>query len=79
MDDVRIEGTVKLIGADRHPHAARRLRQEWASLTWADGGTEPHRPSVVLMTSPDLAEGAFKVHIGQRDGIPEVTFTGGPF
>jgi hypothetical protein len=32
MNDVRIEGTVKLIGADQYPHACRRLRQEWPSV-----------------------------------------------
>jgi len=32
-NDIRIEGTVKLIGADGHQHASRRLRQEWPSLT----------------------------------------------
>ena len=60
MNDVRIEGTVKLIGADQHPHASRRLRQEWPSVTWAERGSEPHRPSLVLSTSPDLPEGAFR-------------------
>jgi hypothetical protein len=79
MNDVRIEGTVKLIGADQHPHASRRLRQEWPSVTWAEGGSEPHRPSLVLSTSPDLPEGAFRITVGQSDGIPEVNVTGGPF
>src|SRR5687767_14796895 len=79
MNDVRIEGTVKLIGADQHPHASRRLRQEWPSVTWAERGSEPHRPSLVLSISPDLSEGAFRITVGQSDGIPEVNVTGGPF
>jgi hypothetical protein len=79
MNDVRIEGTVKLIGADQPPHASRRLRQEWPSVTWAERGSEPHRPSLVLSTSPDLPEGAFRITVDQSDGIPEVNVTGGPF
>jgi hypothetical protein len=79
MNDVRIEGTVALIGGDRHPHASRRLQQEWPSVAWAEGGSEPNRPSVVLTTSPDLPEGAFTVTVAQREGTPEVSVTGGPF
>jgi len=78
-NDIRIEGTVKLIGADGHQHASRRLRQEWPSLTWADGGSEPHLSAVVLETSPDLVEGAFSNTVGQRDGIPQVNVSGSPF
>jgi hypothetical protein len=79
MSDVRIEGTVTLAGADQHPHASRRLRQEWPSIAWAEGAFETNRPSVTLSTSPHLAEGAFKLTVGQRHGVPEVNVTGGPF
>src|SRR5215217_3598795 len=79
MDDLRIEGTVTLIGADQHRHASGRLRQEWSSVTWAEGGPEPHRPAVVLETSADLAEGAFRITVSQTDGVPQVNVAGGPF
>ena len=78
-NDIRIEGTVSLIGADHHWHASRRLRQEWPSVTWADVGSEPRQPAVMLETSQDLEEGAFRITVGQRDGIPLVNVTGGPF
>jgi hypothetical protein len=78
-NDIRIEGTVKLSGGDHHQHASRRLRQEWSSVTWTDGGSEPRQPAVVLETSPDLVEGAFRITVGQRNGVPQVKVTGGPF
>ncbi|MBW3631924.1 MAG: hypothetical protein KY456_02730 [Chloroflexi bacterium] len=79
MDDVRIEGMVNVTGAEEHPHAARRLRQEWPALSWAESAGEPNRPSVALQRSPELSEGAFRVTVEQRDGAPQVTVTGGPF
>ena len=79
MNDVRIEGTVTLIGGDRHPHASRRLREEWPSVAWAKGGSESNQPSVELTTSPELPEGAFKVTVAQSNGVPQIKVTGGPF
>ena len=78
-NDIRIEGTVKLSGGDHHQHASRHLRQEWSSGTWADGGSETRQPAVMLETSPDLVEGAFRITFGQRDGVPQVKVTGDPF
>jgi hypothetical protein len=79
MSTVRFEGTVDLIGAEEHPHAARRLQQEWPALKWALGAHGENRPSIQLETTPELAEGAFRVAVTEDAGAPRIIVSGGPF
>jgi hypothetical protein len=80
-DTLRLEGTIALNGAADHPHAARRLRQEFPALTWIDAaGTPPaNTPLVVLTTDAARPEGAFAISVNSTQGAPSVEITGGPF
>lgn len=79
MSDVRFEGPVHVVGADRHPHAARRLREEWAALTWVDGPGPRDRPRIDLATTPELDEGAFRLDVSTQNSVPRIALAGGPF
>lgn len=76
---VRIEGRVAVQGADRHPHAVRRLRQSFPQIEWIDaGGTGDGVPSVRLETDDARAEGSFSLAVADN-GAPSIEVRGGPF
>ena len=65
---IRLEGKVAIVGAEEHPHAARRLREEFPALGWyaASEGTVPDDvPVVRLRRDAARPEGAFAL-IGRR-------------
>ena len=66
-------GTVAIEGADRFPHALRRLKEAFPGIDWRPG---PVRglPGVRLVAEPGLVEGAFKIAL---DEGPRVTVSGG--
>lgn len=74
---IRLEGTVAIAGAERHPHAARRLRESLPGLTWSDQAVDG-APTIALSTDPSLPEGAFSLTVA-GDGPPRVAVRGGPF
>lgn len=75
-----LTGRVTLVGAARHPHAARRLRQTWPQIDWLDADTAPTAnslPLVELREAP-LPEGAYRVTVSDAP-TPSVLVEGGPF
>lgn len=81
-DRVILGGPVAIIGAERHPHAARRLREEWPGIEWfaANAGAHPdHVPTITLAGNERLPEGAFRLTVTGGAGAPSVTVEGGPF
>lgn len=68
---ITFEGPITIEGADRHVHAARRLREAFPGIGWdAPGGS-----TVVLVEDASLPEGVFRI-----DTAPgRVSVTGGPF
>lgn len=79
MSMVRLEGNVNLRGASAHPHAARRLRNEWPALTFVDEGTSPDRPTIALTVDSRQPEGAYTLEVTREDAVPLVQVQGGPF
>lgn len=81
--DVRLSGTVAVVGAIEHPHAARRLREALPTISWQSARDEDVRtstlPVVELKTRADLDEGVFDLAIQQGAGAPRITIAGGPF
>jgi len=71
---VTLNGSVAILGADRHIHAARRLRESFPGIRWQDGAGADGA-AVVLTEDRGLAEGAFRI---VAEG-PRVTIAGGPF
>ncbi|RZT60647.1 hypothetical protein EV140_1153 [Microcella alkaliphila] len=80
---VQMFGRVTVLGADAHPHAARRLKESWADLEWLDaaaGSVVPESmPTVMLRESAGLDEGAFRIEVDSTGAVPSITITGGPF
>ena len=77
---VRLEGTVGVIGAEKHPHAARRLAEALPSVQWAGlrPGESFNGPTVTLRRDASRPEGAFAIRV--NDGAtPTVEVAGGPF
>jgi hypothetical protein len=71
---ITLEGSVALLGRDRHRHAARRLRESHPAIDWRAGGDGP---AIALSEDASLAEGAFRI---EADPVASrVTVTGGPF
>lgn len=71
---VTLNGSVAILGADRHIHAARRLRESFPGIRWQEGAGADGA-AIVLTEDPALAEGAFRI---VTEG-PRVTIAGGPF
>lgn len=82
QDFVLISGKVALLGAERHPHAARRLRSAWSGVEWVDaryGDPDADRlPSVRLVEDTARPEGAHSIYTDPRAPVA-VTVVGGPF
>ena len=81
---VRLEGPVTLIGAADHPHAARRLREEWPAIEWVEAAATgdragPRRPTIRLATDPVRPEGGFRLTVAESGGPPTIAVAGGPF
>jgi hypothetical protein len=78
----RLEGKIALVGADEHPHAARRLRQAMPSLDWFDAETiavPGGVPAVSLVADASRPEGAFALSVNDSSGTPIIEIVGGPF
>ncbi|MFC4224251.1 glycoside hydrolase family 20 zincin-like fold domain-containing protein [Lysinibacter cavernae] len=79
---LHLSSRVALQGADEHPHAAARLREEWADLDWIEarqGESIPSTmPTVLLTASDSLEEGAFRISV-ETNGTQRITVTGGPY
>jgi len=74
-ETIVIDGAVALAGADRHVHAARRLREAFPGLAWHDGPAGTGAASIVLAEDPALPEGAFRV----TASAGRIEIAGGPF
>lgn len=73
-------GRTAIIGADRHPHAARRLREAFPGVGWIDlpAGATAEGPAVEFRLDPALVEGGFRIDVAGGDA-PRMTVSGGPF
>lgn len=81
LGTTRLDGTVLIDGASLHPHAARRLRESWTRLAWADdsAGDRPDGvPMVRLRSEDERPEGGFAISVEAADGAPVVEVVGGP-
>ena len=67
------EGGVAVEGADRFPHALRRLREAFPGVDWLPA-TAGNGARMTLAADPGLAEGAFRIDTGTG---PTVRVTGG--
>jgi hypothetical protein len=89
---VDLLGPATILGADRHPHAARRLREampgvEWreasaatgAATTTAASDAPGPRTTVHLREDPALAEGAWRIDVVPGPDSVRVDVVGGPF
>lgn len=74
-ETIVIDGAVALAGADRHVHAARRLREAFPGLAWHEGPAGTGAASLVLAEDPALPEGAFRV----TASAGRIEIAGGPF
>jgi len=69
-------GPVSVEGADRHVHAARRLREAHPGIDWRTG-VQGQGPAIELVEDASLPEGAFR--IATDPATRRTTVTGGPF
>ena len=79
---IRLEGNVAIMGADEHPHAARRLQEEFPSLEWhalPEGAVPDDVPLVRLRRDASRPEGAFALTVDASDARPTIDVAGGPF
>lgn len=79
---IRLEGKVRVIGADLHPHAARRIRETFPRIDWfnAPGDGPVHgTPSLRLRLDPSRPEGSFSLSAASENGVPVIEIAGGPF
>ncbi|MFO1540931.1 MAG: hypothetical protein ACKOTZ_10915 [Chloroflexota bacterium] len=74
-ETIVIDGAVALAGADRHVHAARRLRESFPGLAWHDGAAGSGSAAIVLAEDSALPEGAFRV----TASAGRIEIAGGPF
>lgn len=75
MNETIHRGAITIEGAERHPHAARRLRESFPELAW----DRQNGATIVLREDKSLPEGAFRIEPSQGSGAPRLTITGGPF
>ncbi len=68
---ITLQGPVAIEGADRHVHAARRLRETYPAVAW-DGASGS---VIALVEDTSLPEGAFRIEAWPG----RITITGGPF
>ena len=77
---IRLEGAVALLGGAEHPHAVRRLRQEWPALDLFDAASAPDgTPALRLATDVARPEGGFALAVDPGPGAPLIDVAGGPF
>ena len=80
---IHVTGRIGLIGAEEHPHAARRLRAALSSLEWREGTSSDldagQIPTIELKSVSSLAEGAFSIRVSRDPDAPRVIVEGGPF
>ncbi|KQW06202.1 hypothetical protein ASC66_06640 [Leifsonia sp. Root4] len=77
-----LNGRVTVLGAERHPHAASRLAEQWPQLEWIhapQGRAVPETmPTIELLDAPALSEGAFRIEVDAR-AAPRIRIQGGPY
>ena len=79
-ETIRLEGPISLVGAEEHPHAARRLREALPSLQWQEVASPVEGTPVVRLRRDDaLPEGAFSLSVEESSNPPAVEVAGGPF
>jgi hypothetical protein len=71
-----LSGGVFVVGAERHPHALRRLRESFPGIDWRAGTGSG--PTVILREDASMPEGSYRIEPGGL-GSPGVTISGGPF
>lgn len=78
---IAFAGRCVLSGADRHPHAATRLREQWPELDWVTprtGEAFPESLPRIELTEAGTEEGAFRITASDSPS-PLVVVEGGPF
>lgn len=77
-----LNGRVTVLGAERHPHAASRLAEQWPQLEWIQaqqGQAVPDTmPTIELLDAPALPEGAFRIEV-DAGAAPRIRIQGGPY
>lgn len=78
---VALDGSVAVVGAAEHPHAARRLRAALPGVRWVpDPAGEVSGPTrVVLRIDQERPEGAFSISVRSADAETLIEIVGGPF
>lgn len=82
MSEVRIIGRCAVLGAERHPHAASRLRETWPSIEWLTPATHEVLSATVPrieLREAGIPEGAFRIDVAAEGGTPVIRIDGGPF
>lgn len=78
-----LSGRIAIYGGDAHPHAARRLAEEWPDLEWQpapDPALVPETmPLVELLERADMPEGAMRIDVQLAGGAPIIRVAGGPY
>lgn len=70
-----------LLGSERHPHAAARIRETWPGIRWdqpRDGASYSDALPRIELREGNGVEGAFRVVVSD-DGVPVIQVEGGPF
>ncbi len=78
MERIPLRGTIAIDGAERHPHAARRLRDSFPAVAWVERGSSENA-AITLATDEALPEGAFSIETATGDSGTTVSVNGGPF
>ncbi len=80
-DHLTFTARCAIVGAERHPHAARRIQETWPSLSWLlprDGEALPESLATIELTETAISEGSFRV-TASGGAAPRITIEGGPF
>jgi hypothetical protein len=73
-----LAGSVVVEGAERFPHALRRLKESFPGVGWRSGKVDGGGMAIVLAEDRSLPEGAFRI-LPELDKGPVVRVLGGPF
>jgi len=78
-----LRGVVALVGAERHPYAAKRLQKKFPSLDWraVSSCNQVSKDAAILTLSESESEleGSFTIAVERSAAGPSITLTGGPF
>ena len=78
MERVPLRGKIAIVGAEHHPHAARRLQASFPAVDWIEPGPAA-AATITLATTDALPEGAFSIESLVSDAGNTVSIEGGPF